>query len=476
MGSMNRVAVLLALATLSIVQSASPKDMDNKSPRIEVGVDSRVELLSIVFRIAGAEEYRRGRVPAYSAAVDDHFGRFADEDAVTMVHRLRDQYGISHDAVVKLAIHLEAGTGLEELVPLDQVTTLGNRWRVDAARAFLVELREFSQASQFDEFFEQQQELFSVTEQRLQAQLSTADLAWLDEYFGEPSRSLRVVPGMLTGRTSYGATVETRSGKDRYAIVGVEAVDESGMPRFERVVVESVVHELCHSYLRPVLETNFESLRDSATALYLLQRPKMEAQAYRSGYTVMNETLTRACTNRFLQAKGLPGEVASDFAYNRSRGFLWIEDVTRRLEEFEEHRERYPTFADFAPELIRFFDDLTRDLPHTVEELNARRPRIVKLIPPNGATDVDPSLEAIEVTFDQTMRTGAWSVVGGGPRYPKTGTPSYDADGKVFRLPVELEPEQEYELWLNRGPHRSFASEEGIPLDPVQVSFRTGAF
>lgn len=471
---MSHVAALPLIVALNALVMANPEQMDRDGPRIEVGVDPRVELLSIVFRLAGAKEYRRGRVPAYSADVDAYFGPYADEGAVLAVRELRNQYGISHDAVVKLAVHVEDASSLRELVSLTQATTLGDRWRVEAARAFLEKLRKFSKITQYPDFLEEQKELYAVTDQRLQAGLSTADLGWLDEYFGEPSRSLRVIPGMLTGRASYGATVVRDTGKDRYAIVGVDAVDELGIPQFGRAVIESVVHELCHSYLKPVLDVNADSLQGPATALYLLQQPKMEAQAYRSGYTVMNETLTRACTNRYLQAKGLPEEVEKDFAYNRSRGFLWIEEVTRQLEVFESHRDEYPMFADFAPELIQFFAELTRDLPHSAEELSARRPRVIRSNPPIGATDVDPGLEAIEVTFDMAMQTDAWSVVGGGAKYPDTDTPSYDPDGKVFRLPVSLEPEREYEFWLNRGSHSSFTSEEGIPLASVHFWFRTG--
>jgi len=468
------LTAVLALISPGNVMTSSPPQQAPDQAQVEIGVDPRVELLSIVFRVAGAEEYQRSRVSSYAEDVDTYFAPFSDHEAIRQVHRLRQNLYISHDAVIKLAVHLEDVQSLEESVPLDKVTTLGVRWKAEPARAFLGSLRSFVEATRFDRFLAQHQKLYIETDARLRRQLSEDDLLWLDEYFGATSRSLQVIPGMLTGRASYGASVRRARDPDRFAIVGVESVDRAGLPDFDRSVVESVVHELCHSYVRPLLDEYGDELEVSAGRLYLSQRRKMEVQGYRNAYTVMNETLTRACTNRFLQAKGQPEEVVGDYAYNRSRGFLWIEEVSQQLERYENERKRFPTFVDFGSELTRFFSELTDKLPASQEELDELRPRVREVKPADGETGVDPDLEAIEVIFDQPMRTDSWSVVRGRQKYPETDTPSFTADGTRFFLPVELEPETEYEIWLNRGPHQSFASRAGIPLAPLQITFTTG--
>ena len=249
--------------------------------------------------------------------------------------------------------------------------------------------------------------------------------------------------------------------------------DTKNHRNFDSAVIETVIHELSHSYINPVLKQSAGDFEQAGEALYLSQRPKMERQAYRNGYTVVNETLTRACTNRFLQARRSPTEVEGDYAYNRSRGFVWIPEVGDWLEEYEQGRDRFPTFADFMPVLAERLAELTEDLPRSQDELEARRPRVVEVSPTPGSQSVDPELEVIVVTFDRPMRAGSWSVVGGGPRYPETGEPSFDENRRIFSLPVRLEPEHDYELWLNRGPYTSFLSDEGVPLAPFQITFRT---
>jgi hypothetical protein len=52
----------LCLVPAPAQQPARPSSQPAQSPAIEVRVDPRVELLSIVFRLAGNPEYSQGRV------------------------------------------------------------------------------------------------------------------------------------------------------------------------------------------------------------------------------------------------------------------------------------------------------------------------------------------------------------------------------------------------------------------------------
>ena len=48
------------------------------APTVEVRVDRRIELVSIVERLAGAHAYTTGAPTAYTAEVDRAFGALAD--------------------------------------------------------------------------------------------------------------------------------------------------------------------------------------------------------------------------------------------------------------------------------------------------------------------------------------------------------------------------------------------------------------
>jgi beta-lactamase regulating signal transducer with metallopeptidase domain len=102
------------------------------------------------------------------------------------------------------------------------------------------------------------------------------------------------------------------------------------------------------------------------------------------------------------------------------------------------------------------------------------KPRIISLEPANGATDVEPNLKEVRVTFDVPMWTG-YSWAGGGDDYP--GLES----GKVYWLnehtcvlPVELKPDHQYNLGINSRSAINFQSADGgVPADPVGYRFRT---
>jgi len=81
---------------------------------------------------------------------------------------------------------------------------------------------------------------------------------------------------------------------------------------------------------------------------------------------------------------------------------------------------------------------------------------------------------AIRVVFDRPMLDGNWSMVGGGPHFPEvSGKPPCDPTRTVWAVPVKLKPDWSYRFMLNSDRFTSFRSEDGVPLAPVEVTFKT---
>ena len=107
---------------------------------------------------------------------------------------------------------------------------------------------------------------------------------------------------------------------------------------------------------------------------------------------------------------------------------------------------------------------------------SARAPNIVATSPVVGATDVDPGLKEITVTFDQDMR-GGFSWTGGGPDYPTIpeGQKAQWRDKRTCVLPVTLEAGHYYRVGINSTSYRNFRSEAGSRLNrPRSTSRRKG--
>jgi beta-lactamase regulating signal transducer with metallopeptidase domain len=111
--------------------------------------------------------------------------------------------------------------------------------------------------------------------------------------------------------------------------------------------------------------------------------------------------------------------------------------------------------------------------PEDLEALNP--PKVVSMAPEAGAKDVDPKLDKLTVTFDRPMG-GGFSWTGSGEAYPEsTDKPAWSEDGKTCTMPVRLKPNWNYRLGLNSPSHINFQSEAGVPLQPVEWTFTTGA-
>ena len=104
-------------------------------------------------------------------------------------------------------------------------------------------------------------------------------------------------------------------------------------------------------------------------------------------------------------------------------------------------------------------------------------PKIVSMKPPNGATNVDPDLKEIRVTFDQPMASShCWSCLDSSyyPKQPEGRVPYWINGGKTCVLPVRLEPLSHYRLSLNTPDDKGFVSLKDQPLAPVVYTFHTG--
>jgi hypothetical protein len=459
-------ALLLLLAVPAAAQA----------PRI--AVDPRVELFSVIFRLAGNTEYNQGRVPAYNAAIDKWFAPFKDHEAVQLARQFRDRYGVGFDAPMGLAMNVQDVATLEELIPLDsEASRLDKRWHGAEARPFLAATRRFVKDTKFQEFLDSQKDLYECAAGNMRALVEKeADFAWFEKFFGtRPGARFFVVPALVNGPSNYGPGIRAADGVDEsHAVIGVWDVDPSGMPSFRKEVVGTIVHEVVHSYANPLI-TKVEGQIDGGGSKILEPvRWAMQRQAYGTTGTVLRESLVRACSARYALAHGGEAAARSTVQSERRSSFLWTGELYDLLGEYEKDRTAYPTLEAFMPKVVAYFNALGPRVQSMVEAFEAGRPKVVSIDPANGTQDVDPALTQIVVKFDRPMRRQSWQVMQTDKAlFPKVARVSYDEAGTVFTMEVKLEPAHDYEFALNTPGGGSFQTADGVPLAQVRVKFRT---
>ena len=449
------------------------------TPSIQVAVDPRIELVSLIFRLAGNSEYNQGKVERYIADADQQFGKFSEHKVVALARKLRNTRGVSYDACMSLAVLLTEVHEPALRVPLTPwPESLDKRWSADGVRDFLAAAKEFVKESDFEGFVEKHKELYQETEKRVRELIAKqAHVEWFHEFFGElPQASFTIIPGLFNGGGNYGPHARDKSGKEElYCILGVWETDWHGLPAFRSGVVGTIVHEFNHSFANPIIDRHMNELQGPGEKMFRFVANQMQSQAYGDANTMMRESLVRACVVRYM--KKFEGDNAEKAAIQREqgRGFLWTGEFSELLSQYEAHRDQYPTLESFASRIVEFFKQYSVTFETKQVALNQKRPKVVTMKPANGSETVDPALTAIEVTFDRPMRDGSWSMVGGGEHCPETtGKPSYDETRTIWKTPVKLKPNWSYEFMLNSGTFTAFRSAEGVPLEPVEVKFKTG--
>lgn len=108
-------------------------------------------------------------------------------------------------------------------------------------------------------------------------------------------------------------------------------------------------------------------------------------------------------------------------------------------------------------------------------ERDTTAPRVIETFPLNGSTDVDPSLNEISVTFNEQMTDGNWSwAYTKKEDFPRTkGQAYYTENYTKNNIPVILEPNKEYIIWVNSEKFKNFKDKSGNSALPFRFTFKT---
>lgn len=446
---------------------------------IDVAVDPRVELVTVLARLAGLPEYQAAGIADYDAAVDAHFAPYRDHASVATMRRLARERHIGFNAPIELALLATPGTWAPA-VPLSPLPDfLDPRWDPASAHDFLDAARRFERDTGAEAFFASQRPLYDAVEAAVRANLAgRLETAWYGAQM--PRRGavrFRVVPALLAGANNYGPHI-------RHADGGMEVYGVLGTPTHragERIQYPAdaqlslLVHEFHHPYMNPWADAHADVLLPPATALFDAVQARMRELAYGEPRILLYESLVRANTLRYLRAHGEDATWRRLMAEDRAKGFPWTPALADLLDAraaqappFDAANEQATTRA-VAALLTEWGRDhgtkVAAEARRLAEEERARLaagPQ-VRLMPADGAVVDATQVSWLELHFDRPMAPGI-AIYGDPPRI--TGKPAWDEARRVLRIPVALAPGASYRLSLNNEEAGGFRSADGEVLAP----------
>ena len=367
------IAITLLLGGVSPARAQSAP-----TPNVRVGVDLRVELFAIVWRLAGSHVYNMGTLQPYVSEIDQHFGPHRGHRAVGLARELLES-GVDFSAVMTLAIHTSGFPELEQRVPLDAAEGVLAQPGMSAAqrarfaadvRRFLEAARDFISEVRADEFFSAHQTLYDSAGARMRRLIEThANPGWFDEFFGTPpSGDFIVVPLLATSEVNFGPVLPGIGVEpERYAIISTRnnAVDSAGYPTYPPRLVRTLVHELNHSYVNELLAAHADRFAESGPIVFEAVAEPMRANGYTEWRVMLAEALVDGAVARYVLAHQGAEAARAVVAREREEGHVYMHELFELLGEYEANRSRYPTLDAFMPRIAEYFDTL----PERLDEL-----------------------------------------------------------------------------------------------------------
>jgi hypothetical protein len=343
---MKRTVIAMLLLTMTLGTVA----------QIKVETSEAMELMGILSRTAGYEEYCHDAAGQYSKDTEEWFAPYKNHPIIPYYQDIRAKYGISYEKVTNMAVHLDIEKGKVKLV--GDRKELNNGWQNVDLNDFISRLNQFYTDTRFHEFYEQHRAFYNETAQWYQNNvIPVFHPEWYGRfYYGkEATETFRVIIGFSHGYNSNGIWRQL-PGKPRevIAVCGYYLGSEKRGPKFDAAIL---IHEVCHSFVNPLLDdaVNTSIMQDTGQKLFHLSQPAMMRQAYNEWKTVINESLVRASVIIYLIDNGFNRRIANNVLTTEmtNNGFLWMPELVSALRQYAISRKKYRTLNDYYPEIAR---------------------------------------------------------------------------------------------------------------------------
>ena len=324
--------------------------------QIKVEVSETIELMSILARTAGYEEYSKDLAGQYSKDTETWFAPYKEHAAVVLARDIRAKYGIGHERVMNMAIHLDIENG--KIVLIGDRTELNNGWQNVDLDDFAKKLNKFYKDTRFHEFFEQHRKLYDDHTKMYEANVMPAfHPEWFSQFHYGTALADRfhVIINFTCGDNSYGPWRQlSGQPRDLFAIIGYWIDQSLGRPRYDASVL---FHEANHPFVNPLLDNdaNIKLMENVGPKLLRLHQSSVKRTNYTDWHIVINESLVRASVILYMQDAGykmdqymnvLGGEMVQ-------KGFPWMFDLVGTMRYYTAHRDQYKTLADFYSDIAR---------------------------------------------------------------------------------------------------------------------------
>lgn len=353
--------ILISLTAIGQDSKTDNEIISDNFPRPKV--DERIELLSIVFRLAGNREYNNEIFKIYTQDIHNYFDKFKEHPLISFASKLRIEKGVSYDAVMKMAFHIDQPPLFTPKVEFnDDIPE--PRWGKDNAMKFIELLQDFYKVTNFDKFYNEHNELYTIAEEKFLPVYQSLKIDWYNQYYGiKPNGSFNVIICLGNGGNNYGGKIVFEDNReDAFAIMGTWSIDSTNKPFYNTPnYLPTLIHEFNHSYVNPLIDKFSDQLENSSKIIFGPIENNMRRQAYSNWKTMICESIVRASVIRYMLKYDSYIAAKSQLISEIGNGFYWMQGLVDNLYDYEHNRTKYSTLESFMPQIIQFYDKIAKE-------------------------------------------------------------------------------------------------------------------
>lgn len=351
-----REKIIVSLGIGLLLQQNPASYAQGTEARLEITVDPRIELMNIVMTFTEMPFYGKISDPDYKYYNDviEHFSPHKNHEAVKWCEAF--PYFLDVSFPVQMMLYL---SNPPEMRIIYDPPPQASQQMIDDISKTIDLLNRFAIDSEFMEFWKRQQPFYDAiiddikTRSPYERYLNT-----VKDYYGVAfSNYICVVSPILYG-AAFGPHLDTKEGSIPYFITGPDNI-EHGEPIFtERWLRLLIFHEFGHTHVNPLCEKHRAVLEKYNSIFHHFLEHDIIRENYEEWFIVCHEHIVRACEYRLLKNAGLASESEKNLQKNIDQGFVLIPLFVEKLEYYESHRDEYPTFESYFPELLTVFDEI----------------------------------------------------------------------------------------------------------------------
>ncbi|MBQ5720196.1 MAG: DUF4932 domain-containing protein [Alistipes sp.] len=326
-----------------------------------------VELMGLLWRLAGAEEFNKCQVSSVANSADSYFAPFKNHKAVELAKQYK-RAGFGNSRVAQYGIQIIINNKGEIIFDPDYLEGSNDSfesWGDKRKNDMLAAVNDFYKESKFHDWFlstlpEQEQAIASFMS------ICNFDYTWLDSFYGNTDKlSSRIILNFMSGTGGFGNKLTRKDGTLLLSPVIGSLRQENGVVRYANDV-HHIVHEFSHPFCNPLIDAHWNSIARKVNEVFYKVSDILE-QSYPDAYHLIKECLVRASVIRYMISHNNQGLANQRLALEESRGFLFVRPIVKALEKREKEADKYPTLADFMPEIVTAINNFDPDKVETAE-------------------------------------------------------------------------------------------------------------